>query len=93
MIGPGDDAFACLQGLAERIENLGREFRKLIQEKDAVMRERGFSGPGAQTAADQCRHRGGMVRHAIRPPIRQLSARKLAGDGVDHRDFEQFGGR
>ncbi len=39
MVGPGDDAFACLQRLAERIENLGREFRKLVEKKDAVMRE------------------------------------------------------
>ena len=57
------------------------------------MRERNFARPRMQAAADQRRHAGGMVRRAERPPVGQRAALDLAGDGGDHRDFEEFGRR
>ncbi len=57
------------------------------------MCERDFSRPRVQTAADQSRHAGGMVRRAERAPIGQRAAFDLAGDRGDHGNFEQFGRR
>ena len=69
------------------------EFRHLVEEQHAVMRERNLARPRAQAAADQRRHRGGMMRRAERPPVGERAAFDLAGDRSDHRHFEQFGRR
>lgn len=34
-----------------------------------------------------------MVRRPKRPAVRELSARKIACDRMDHRDFKKFAGR
>ena len=57
------------------------------------MRERDFTRPRVQAAADQRRHAGGMVWSSKRPPIGQRAAFDFAGDGRDHRDFQKFGRR
>ena len=93
MIGPGNRDLARFQRLAQRVERLGLEFRQFIEEQHAIMGERNLAGPRAGTAADKGRHRGRMMRRAKRPPVGQFAARQRAGDGMDHRDFEQFAGR
>ena len=93
VIGACDDAFAAFQRLTQGIERLGRKFRKLIEEKHAVMGKRSLARPGAQAAADEGCHGRRMMRRAKRPAIRELAAGKLAGDGMDHRDFQQFRSR
>ena len=90
VVGARDHAFAGLERLAQRIEHLRRELRKLVEEQHAVMGERDLARPHAQAAADHRRHRGRMVRRAERPAVGQLAAGELAGDRGDHRDFEQF---
>ena len=70
-----------------------REFRQLVEEEHAVMGERHFARPRPHAAADHRRHRGGMVRRAERPPVRQLSVGQLAGDRGDHRDFQELARR
>ena len=57
------------------------------------MGERNFARPRAQTAADQSRHGGGVVRRAERPPVGQRPALDLAGDRGDHGDFQKLGRR
>ena len=54
------------------------------------MRERHFPRPRAQSAADQRRHAGGMMRRAERAAIGERAALDLARDRGDHRDLEQF---
>jgi hypothetical protein len=90
VVGAGDRDFAALQRLAQRVESLRLEFRQLVEEEHAVMRERDLAGPGAQAAADQRRHAGGMVRAAERPPVRERAAFDLARDRGDHRHLQQF---
>ena len=93
VIGARDRDLAGLQRLAQRVERLRREFRQLVEEQHAVMRERDFARPRAQAAADQRRHRGGMMRRAERPLVGERAAFDLAGDRGDHRHFQQFGRR
>ena len=57
------------------------------------MRERNLAGLGAQSAADQRRHAGRMMRRAERPPVGQRALLDLARDRRDHRDLEQLGRR
>ena len=78
-------------GWRSEFEHLRGEFRHLVEEQHAVMRQRDFARPRAQAAADQRRHRGGMMRRTERPPVGERAAFDLAGDRSDHRDFEQFG--
>ena len=62
MVGARDRDFAGLERLAQRIEHLRLELRQFVEKQHAVMRERDFARPRAQAAADQRRHRGGMMR-------------------------------
>ena len=93
MVGARDRDLAGLERLAQRIEHLRLEFRQLVEEEHAVMRERDFARPRAQAAADQRRHAGGMMRRAERPAVGERAVLDLARDRGDHRDFEQFGRR
>ena len=79
--------------LAQRIERARLELRKLVEEQHAVVRERDFARPRAQAAADQRRHRGGMMRAAERAAVGERAAFDHAGDRRDHRHFEQLGRR
>ena len=89
-IGAGDDGFAGFERLAQAVEHGGRELRQLVEEEHAVVGEADLAGPDAQTAADQCRHRGRMMRRAERPAIAERAAGQFTGDRLDHRDIEQF---
>ena len=62
MVGARYRDLAVLERLAQRIQHPRIEFRQLIQKQHALMRQLDFAGPGAQAAARQCGHAGGMVR-------------------------------
>ena len=93
MIGAGDGDLAGLDRLAQAVQNLGLEFRQLIEKQDAMMGERNLARPRPRAAADQSRHRGRMMRRAKRAPIGQRAAGEIAGDRMNQRDFEQFARR
>src|SRR6516162_8918115 len=90
MVRPRDGDLPDLERLAQRIEHLRLELGQLVEEEYAVMGERDFARPRAQSAADQRRHAGGMMRRAERTAIGERAALDLARDRGDHRDFEQF---
>jgi len=66
------------------------ELRQFVEEQHALMRQRNLAGLGAEAAAGQGCHAGGMMRGAERPPRGQRAVADFAGDGSDHRDFQQF---
>jgi len=90
IVGARDHRLAALQRLAERIQHLRGEFRQLVEEKHAVMGERGLARPGAHAATNHGGHRGGMVRGAERALARQAAVGDRAGDRRDHRNFEKL---
>ena len=55
-----------LDRLPERLERGPPELRQLVEEEDAVVRERGLAGPWDRAAADQPGVRDGVVRRAER---------------------------
>ena len=57
------------------------------------MGERDLARPGVEAAADERRHRGGVVRGPERAAVRERPVRELAGDRLDHRHFEQLARR
>ncbi len=93
MIGARHRDLAVLQRLAQRIQHARIELRQLVEEQHALMRQRDLAGLCAHAAAGQRGHAGGMMRRAERPLRRQRATFDLAGDGGDHGDFKQFGGR
>jgi len=90
MIGARDCDLAVLQRLAQRIQYARIELRQFIKEQHALMRQRDLAGPGAHAAAGERRHAGGMMGSAERPSRGERAAFDLAGDGGNHRYFEQF---
>jgi hypothetical protein len=80
VVGARNRNLAGFERLAQRIERLRLEFRKLVEEKDAAMGERDFARPRMQPAADQRRHAGGVMWRTERPAIGQRAALDLAGD-------------
>jgi hypothetical protein len=56
MVGARNRNLAGLERLAQRVERLRLEFRQLVEEQHAVVRERYFARPRMQSAADQRRH-------------------------------------
>ena len=93
MVGAGDRHFAALQRLAQRIEYPRIELRELIEEEDAVVRQRDLARLGAQSAADQRRHTGRMMRSPERPLAGERAVGDFAGDRGNHRYFQEFGRR
>ena len=55
-----------------------------------MMRETDFARLCAQTAANECGHRCGMVRRAEGTRAREAAAFKQARHRMQHRNFEQF---
>ena len=90
MIGARHRDLAVLQRLAQGIQHARIEFGQLVEEQHALMRQRDLAGLGADAAAGERSHAGGMMRRAERPPRRQRAAFDLAGNGGDHRDLEQL---
>src|SRR5829696_5426329 len=93
VVGAGDHHLAGLERLAQRVERLRVELGELVEEEHAVMGERDLARPGVEAAADERRHRGGVVRRPERPAVRERAVRELAGDRLDHRHFEQLARR
>ena len=90
-LGARDGDPAGLQRLAQRLEDRAAEFRQLVEEQHAQMRERDLAGPRLAAAADHRRGRGRVVRAAERPPARQPAAVQPAADAGDHADLEHLG--
>ena len=88
MIGARHRDLAVLERLAQRIQHPRIELGQLVEKQDALMRQRDLAGFGAQAAAGQRRHAGGMMRATERPPRRQRAVADFTGDGSDHRDFQ-----
>src|SRR5215471_18325651 len=55
MVRPRDRDLSDLERLTQRIEHLRLKFGQFVEEKHAVMRERDFARPRAQSDADQRR--------------------------------------
>ena len=91
--GPRDGGSAGFDGLAQRLQRLAGEFRQLVQEQHAPMRQADLAGPCAGAAAGQCRLAGRMMRLAIGRPLHQPPALHQPGDRVDHAHFERLGRR
>src|SRR6185295_3373631 len=74
---------ARLERLAQRLEYVAVEFRQLIEEQDAVVRERDLARARERTAAHQCRARSAVVGRAERPlaPARRFET--AGGDGMN----------
>ena len=90
MIGARDRHLAGLDRLAQAIQHLGLELRQFVEKQDAIVRERNLPRLGVHAAADQRRHRGGMVRASERATVSQGAACESAGNRMDHRHFEEF---
>jgi hypothetical protein len=56
VVGAGDHRLAGFERLAQRIEHLRMEFRKLIEKQHAEISERDFAWPRPRAATDECRH-------------------------------------
>jgi hypothetical protein len=80
----GDDQRAGLQRLTQRVYDLRRKFRQLVEEQHAVMGQRHLSRARAHAAADQRRHAGGVMRRAERPLPAELAVADLPGHALDH---------
>ena len=89
-VGTGDGDLARFQGLAEAVEHLRMEFGQFVQKEHAAMGQGGLAGTGPAAAADHGGHGGGMMGGAVGPAARQTPLFQKAGDGMDHRDIEQF---
>ena len=79
-----------LERLAQRIEDRALEFRKLVEEQHAEVREADLARANAQPAANERRHRRAMVRRPERPLALDLAAAELTRDRRHHRYFERF---
>ena len=83
---PHDD-HAALQRLAQRLEDVARELRQLVEKQHAVVRERELAGP-QRAAADEGGDRGRVLRTSKRSC--DCAARPLAGRRGEARDLERL---
>ena len=90
VVGAGDRHLAVLKRLPQRVQHARVELGQFVEEQHALVRQRNLAGLGANAAAGQRRHAGGMMRAAERPLGGERAAFDLAGDGSDHRDFKEF---
>jgi len=89
-VGPRHHDLAGLKRRAQGIERLGAVLGKLVQKEHAVVREGGLARPGAQAAAGQGGHGGGMMRRAERPIAGQAAAFDQPRHRPDHGGLEQL---
>jgi hypothetical protein len=89
-IGPRHHDLAGFKRRTQGIESLGAVLGKLVQEEHAVVREGGLAGPGAQAAAGQGGHGGGVMRRAERPVAGQTPALDQPRHRPDHGGLEQL---
>ena len=86
-----DDRLSALDGLAKRIQDMRREFRKFVEEEHAVMSERHFSARlGAGAPANERSHACRVMRRTEGALGRQSAVDDRARNALDHRDFQQF---
>src|SRR5260370_23318677 len=82
-----DRHLAGLERLAQDFQTTAVEFRQLVEEQDAVVRQADLTWGRGAAAADQARRAGGMVRRAAparppqarRPPLTGPRTAGLAG--------------
>ena len=86
-----DGDAAVLERLAQGFEHVLLEFRKLVEEQDAEMRERDLARMRWTAAADETGDGDRVVRRA-KGPARQepTRRRKRAGHAPDRRGFDRF---
>ncbi|ETX15279.1 hypothetical protein OCH239_17980 [Roseivivax halodurans JCM 10272] len=89
-VGAGDHDLSGLDWLAQRLEHLAREFRELVHEEDAVMREADLTRLGPPSTADDRRLARRVVRLAERAFARDTSLVEKAGERMDHRCLERL---
>src|SRR5579872_7324507 len=83
-MGTANGDYAVFDGLAERLESAVGELGKLIEEKDAPMREADLAWARHLTAADQAGVANGVVRRPEGSLANERSFRREhAGDRVD----------
>ena len=91
-VGARDADISRLERLAERIEHGALKLRQLVEEQNTKVCQADLAGAHTQSAADERRHRGAVMRRAKRALAPDLPAAELPGDRCDHRDFERLGG-
>jgi hypothetical protein len=80
-----------LEWLPQRLQHRAREFRKLVQEEHAAVRQRDLPGPRTRSAADDRGRRGAVVWSTERRDREKRSARRQhPRDRMDARDFERL---
>ena len=90
MVGSRDDGFSRFERLTQSVEHVRLKFGKLIQEKNAVVRERNLTRTWSRSTADERRHTGGVMRRPKRTINGQLAAHEFAGERMHHRYFKDF---
>jgi len=82
---------AVLERLAQHLERVAAEFRQLVEEQDALVRERDLARLRVGAAARERRGRDRVMRAAEGPCADERIVRgQQAHHGVDHRDLERF---
>ena len=87
--GNGDDPF--FQRLAHGFEHTALEFRQLVQEQHAVVRQGDFAGRGIDIAAEQAGVACGVMRRSEGPACNQsLSRFEQAHDTMNFSGFQSL---
>ena len=89
-VGARHHRFAGLDRLAQTVQHAALEFRQLVQEQHAQMRQRDFARLHFQPAADQRRHRGGMMRIAERPLAADGAVGQFARQRTHHGNLQRL---
>src|SRR5262245_45961135 len=90
MICARDDHLTRLERLAQRVEHTRLEFRQLVEEEHAEVREAGFPRLWPSPAANERRHARRVMWGTERTRGRKLASHELARKAVHHRDFEHL---
>jgi hypothetical protein len=86
-----DSHHPILKGLTKNLEGRAGHFRHLVQEQDAIVRDRNFTRVGDTAPAYQRRSRDGVVGRSKRAGGHQrLTGVQQTGDTVDFGGFQAF---
>jgi hypothetical protein len=90
-LGPRDQHPPLLDHLAERLQAAPLELRKLVEEEDAAMGQRDFTGPRRRATPQETRPAGGMMGSAEGAFAHQgrISV-EATGRAVDSRHLERL---
>lgn len=89
-VGAGDGNAPGFQRLAQAFKHGAREFRQLVEEQDAEVRQRHLARPRPGAAAHHGRLRSVVVGIAERPRARDAAIGQQPGDAGDHADFQHL---